>query len=617
MKTSRIECAADVAAIEAHPYAGFMAHQSIGAALEDAAARHPDRPALCFVESVDDDASTRSWSHREFMDRVRRAAGLFKALAGNAQPRVAMLLPGIPQAYFTLWGAEIAGVVCPINYLLDADHIAELIRASEANILVALGPHPALDIWSRTAGLQAACPGLLHVLAVGSAPDAPDLDALLDAQEALPWRQTTADDPHRIAALFHTGGTTGAPKLAQHTHGNQLHAAWGAAQMYGTTADDAILNGFPLFHVAGAFVYGLSTLLSGGCVVLPTLLGMRNQAVVKHYWTLADRCGITLIAAVPTVIAALMTTECTGVEIRKPRACLTGGSPLPGELATQFERKFGIPVRNILGMTECAGVISIEPLRGPRTPGSCGLALPFTVVQAVAADGSGRTCAADESGILRVRGPNVGPGYTDARRNAGTFGADGWLITGDIGHVDAEGRLFVTGRAKDVIIRSSHNIDPAMIEEALLMHPDVQMAAAVGEPDEYAGEIPMAFVMLKPGARVSLEELSAFAQSRIPERPACPRRLELMPAIPMTAIGKVYKPALRLRATQHVLASRLATASLDQDYVVEGVDEASGIAVIFRCLSGASSPSGEAAIAGIMAGFAIRYRIEAALDARQ
>ncbi len=618
MNPTHIESAADVASIEARPYSDFMAHRSVGAALAAATTRHPDRPALCFIETAEDGGNAPAWTHRQFMQRVLRAAGLFKALAGEAQPRVALLLPAIPQAYFALWGAEIAGIACPINYLLDAEHIGQLIRASGANILVALGPHPELDIWSRTPALRAACPGLLHLLAVGGAPDAPDFDASVDAQSAMPLPPASTDDPHRIAALFHTGGTTGAPKLAQHTHGNQLHAAWGAAQMYGTTADDAIVNGFPLFHVAGAFVYGLSTLLSGGCVVLPTLLGMRNPAVLKRYWTLVERHRVTLLATVPTVIAALMTTERDAGASRRPRACLTGGSPLPGELANQFEAKFGIPVRNILGMTECGGVISVEPFAGPRTPGSCGLALPFTEVQAVAADGSGRVCAANESGILRLRGPNVGPGYTDARRNAGTFTDDGWLVTGDIGHLDADQRIFVTGRAKDVIIRSSHNIDPAMIEEALLAHPEVQMAAAVGEPDEYAGEIPMAFVMLKPNASVSLEALSAFAQSRISERPAYPRRIECMPAIPMTAIGKVYKPALRLRATEHVLASRLASASLDGRYRVEGVDGGAGLSVVFRCLAAAtdgsseSSKAGEAAIARIMAAFAIDYRIEAA-----
>jgi fatty-acyl-CoA synthase len=153
--------------------------------------------------------------------------------------------------------------------------------------------------------------------------------------------------------------------------------------------------------------------------------------------------------------------------------------------------------------------------------------------------------------VLRVRGPNVGPGYTDSRRNAGTF-EGGWLVSGDLGHVDAQGRVFVTGRAKDLIIRSSHNIDPGSIEEALLMHPAVQMAAAVGEPDEYAGEVPVAFVVLKPGAGVDATELARFAAERIAERPAVPKRIDVLPALPMTAIGKVYKPGLRLQVAARI-----------------------------------------------------------------
>ena len=192
------------------------------------------------------------------------------------------------------------------------------------------------------------------------------------------------------------------------------------------------------------------------------------------------------------------------------RLVLTGGSPLPTELAARFERETGVPVRNILGMTECAGVIAIEPARAPR---AAGLVRPAAALHevVVAADGglrAGRLCAAR---------PNVGPGYTDAARNAGIFDG-GWLISGDIGHVDAAGRVFVTGRAKDVIIRGAHNIDPGVVEEALLRHPQVLLAAAVGEPDEYAGELPVAFVVAKPGATLDAGELLAVAAPHIAER---------------------------------------------------------------------------------------------------
>ncbi|HYF16491.1 MAG TPA: AMP-binding protein, partial [Ramlibacter sp.] len=484
---------------------------------------------------------------------------------------------------------EAAGVACPINFLLDPAHLAELVDAAGCNLLVALGPHADLDIWSRVPALVERCPRLKHVLAVGGAPDHADF---AQALASAPELTDPPADAHRLAALFHTGGTTGAPKLAQHTHGNQLQAAWGAAQLYAMDERDVILNGFPLFHVAGAFVYGLSALLSGAEVVLPTLLGMRNAAFVQRYWTFVARHGVTLLATVPTVIAAISSVDPAGASLSSVRALLTGGSPLPTELANGFEQRFGIPVRNILGMTECAGIISIEPFLAPRTPGSCGLPLPFSEVRA------------DEAGILRVRGPNVGPGYTDARRNAGTFTGDGWLVTGDIGHVDAEGRVFVTGRAKDVIIRGAHNLDPQLIEEALLQHPQVLMAAAVGEPDEYAGELPVAYVSLKPGGVVPVAELSAFANERIPERAAWPKRIELLPAIPMTAIGKVYKPRLRALACEHALRERLARAGLERQVQVAVEDTARGLQVRFT-----APADQQARVAELMRPFALAYSV--------
>jgi len=606
MQRSEIRGARDTAHLQSGPYTAFMSHTSVHDALADAAGRYAQRRALTFIVDADPATPPRMWTYAQLLADVRRTARLFRQLAGGEPPRIAMLLPAIPEAYLTLWGGETAGVVCPINYLLDSAHIAELVRAADCNILVALGPNPELDIWSRVPDLQRACPGLKHVLAVGGAPGHPDFSQAVSAMPA-DAPELAAPDPHRLAALFHTGGTTGAPKLAQHTHANQLHSAWGAAQMYAMREADVILNGFPLFHVAGAFVYGLSALLSGAEIVLPTLLGLRNPAFARQYWTFVDLHDVTVLAAVPTVIATLLGLEPPPGALRSVRMLLTGGSPLPTELAAAFERKFQVPVRNILGMTECAGVISIEPFFAPRVPGSCGLPLPFTEVKAVAPDGA--ACAAGESGILRVRGPNVGPGYTDARRNAGTFTDDGWLITGDIGHVDAEGRVFVTGRAKDVIIRGGHNIDPQLIEEALLQHPDVLMAAAVGEPDEYAGELPVAFVSLRPGATVTMQELSAFANERVPERPAWPKRIDVLPAIPMTAIGKVFKPKLRQLACERVLNERLERAGLAQSVRAEIEDAAGGLAARFTSIPGATAPDRER-LADLMRAFAIDWRYE-------
>lgn len=596
---------ADVKRISEGTYDAFLPHRRILGALEAVAHRHAEHVALTAIDEPDPAVAVRQWTYARLVRDIRRAANLFHRLSDGRPPRVALLTPPLPEAHLALWGAETAGVACPINFQLHPEHIAQLMQAFEANILVALGPAPDLDIDEKVEQLLDACPALRHVLHVRAGPGLHlepgqrDFVAELSSESG---SRLEFDEPSGCAAaLFHTGGTTGAPKLAQHTHGNQLHAAWGAACMYGTRAADVMLNGFPLFHVAGSFVFGLSTLLAGGQVVLPTRTGLRNPAFMARFGEFVERHGVTLLAAVPTVIASLLSLNLDRQRLRSVRALLTGGSPLPDELATAFETCYAIPVRNILGMTESAGVISIEPLAGSRTPGSCGLPLPYSEVAVIRADGT--RAAAGESGILRIRGPNVSPGYTDPRRNPGTF-MDGWLISGDIGHVDADGRIFVTGRAKDVIIRGAHNIDPGMIESVLLRHPSVMMAAAVGEPDAYAGELPVAFVSLKPGEQVSTEALLEFAAPLIAERPAIPKRIHIVASVPMTAVGKVYKPRLRAEATRYAMATLLEQRGLGTvDVEVEETN--SGLAVRYTVCDA----DAEHAVRDMMKPFALTYSV--------
>jgi fatty-acyl-CoA synthase len=255
---------------------------------------------------------------------------------------------------------------------------------------------------------------------------------------------------------------------------------------------------------------------------------------------------------VPTILAGLCNLP-IDADISRVRVAYTGGSPLPTELAARFEGATGIAVRNILGMTECAGLVSIEPHAAPRVPGSAGLRLPYTEIRVVPwREGAVQlhdTCAIGETGVVVLRGPNVSPGYTDARRDAGMFDS-GWLVSGDLGHIDAQGYVHVTGRAKDVIIRGSHNIDPGLVEEAFLAHPAVALCAVVGEPDAHSGEVPAAFVTLKPGASMQGDALLAAVAPHVYERPAVPKRVVVLDALPQTAVGKIYKPSLRARAIE-------------------------------------------------------------------
>ena len=223
------------------------------------------------------------------------------------------------------------------------------------------------------------------------------------------------------------------------------------------------------------------------------MLGFRDPAFVARAWPLLAHHKATHLGCVPTTIATLLQKY---DQFEQPQSLsaeriLTGGSPLPAQLAEAMELKTGIPVRNIFGMTECAGVVSVEPAGQPRKPGSVGFALPGSQVRAIPIESDLDRplvfCEAGETGVLCLKGPHVSPGYLDEQLNRGTFTADGWLVSGDLGHVAPDGRIFLTGRAKDLIIRSGHNLDPQAIEEAFMAHEAVAVCAAVGRRDVLCG----------------------------------------------------------------------------------------------------------------------------------
>ncbi|MFC3230335.1 acyl-CoA synthetase [Marinibaculum pumilum] len=609
----RIAGLADIEALEAQPFEQVYPPVSAYDLLRRSAERHGDRVAIAFQPVGDPEVPVRETSYAALLGRVTQAANLFRSLGVDRDSAVALLMPPVPDTHLALWGAETAGRACPINFMLNADHIVELLQAAQAKVLVAYGPDPALPVWEKAQAVAARLPGLA-VLQGGTGEGQGSLLAAMAGHrgDALDFPEPGRDD---VAACFHTGGTTGAPKLAQHRHGNQVHTAISAAMFYDAGPEDVIVNGFPLFHVAGAFVYGLSMFAVGAKVILPTPLGFRDQAYMRNYWRFVDRERVTLLAAVPTIMATLLGTPVDGADISSARLLATGGSPLPTELAAAFEAQFGLPVRNILGMTECAGVVSIEPVHGPRVPGSAGLRLPFSEVAAVPLGPDGpdmaRRCAVGETGVVVLRGPNVSPGYTDPARNAGTFAGDGWLVSGDLGHVDERGYIHVTGRSKDVIIRGGHNIDPAVIEEALAAHPAVEICAAVGRPDTYAGELPVAFVTLKAGQAATEAELLDFLADRIAERPALPKQVTALEAMPLTPVGKIYKPALRLKAIEAVFADLLAPAAAETGAAISvtGQDEGGRLSAVIR-LAGGDKAAAQAAIATALRDISVPWRLE-------
>ena len=524
-----------------------------------AAQRWPERAALTMLMSGAPDETPRRVGYRDLLGLVRRAANVFATLGGT-RPGVAYMLPSLPETHATLWGAETAGYAVPINFLLQPEPIAALLEASGARILVALGPHPVLDIWQKALALRERMPGLT-LLRVG-APGAPTEDGVVDFHTALmaqPDDRLVFGEPGRdgdVAAYFHTGGTTGTPRLVAHTHRSQLAAALGGAVLGDMQPSDVLTATLPLFHVGGTIFCGLSAFMAGVGLLIMSPGGLRNPAMVQGYWRLAAQHGATLVGAVPTSVGAVLEVPLGDADIGAVRAGFCGAASLPPAVRERFGQVTGRNLFEVYGMTEASGLIAIDAVAGSGGAGSVGWALPYTqvVVCRLAADGTlGAPCEANEIGVITVRGPHVSPGYRDPAHDAGVFEA-GVLNTGDLGYTDAQGRIHIAGRAKDLIIRSGHNIDPLMIENAMAAHPAVALAAAVGMPDAYAGELPVCYVALRPGAGVTEDELHAHAQRTIGERPAWPKQIHVVEAIPLTSVGKIYKPQLRCDAAQRLVA---------------------------------------------------------------
>jgi len=571
-----IRSLADVRRLEEVPFEQALPVRSTYEIFCNSAQAFGAKTALTFLRSADPADAPVRWSYADLLARIHQTANLLHRLGVTPDDAVAVLLPGCLEYHLALWGGEAAGIVQPLNPLLTDEKLVSLMNAGRAKVLIAWGSDDESGMWSKAMRIRGQVPTLSAVLRVHPHPSplppqrerepAPsprlrgegwgegihDFATLLDQEPTTHLISHRDIQPADIAAYFHTGGTTGAPKLARHSHGAQVFTAWASVQMQGARADDVTINGYPLFHVAGVLPGSLAALSAGMEVVIPTPALYRNREVIANYWRLVEKHRVTVLSAVPTVLAALANVPVGDADISTLRYCRTGAAPLAPELSARFERLTGLHPHESLGMTEMAGISTITP-PGVVAPAGCvGFRMPYSQLRIVALDDHGgatdRDQPAGEPGMVLFKSPNLFSGFVDPHDNAKAFTADGWLPSGDLGWLDVEGRLHLTGRSKDLIIRSGHNIDPKVIEDALGAHPAVQLCAAVGAPDAYAGELPVVFATLVPGASVSEAELLAFTAERVDEAPAKPRRVSVIERMPMTNVGKIYKPELRALA---------------------------------------------------------------------
>ena len=556
----------DIESLERQPYDELVTAKSVYDVFTATATLFPDRPGLTVLPSGNLDDAAHSRSNLELLQEITRVANMMHDMITRNDGAVAIISPTYDQIPATIWGTQTAGVVSSINYLLSPDVIVDLLRAENAEMLVVPGPNIDRAIWTKVQAVIAQADMIEKILVLGGVPvkDSRMYDFDETVKEYPNDRLSFSREIGRntVAALFHTGGTTGTPKLVQLTHGNQIHGAWAFAQMWGIDETDVILNCLPMFHVGGTISLGMSGMAAGAHEVILSPYGLRNQDIVRNYWRIAARYKATIVGGVPTAIVAISDVPVGDADISSVRMGTTGGALCPVPVGERFEKKINGTLYEQYGMTETGAMISSNPFMGKRILGSAGLRVPFSDLMVARQREIEKEivvkCDVGEIGSVLVRGPQVFPGYKDPRQNAGALLGDGWLVTGDLGYMNAENRLFLTGREKDLIIRGGHNIDPASIEEVANAHPAVTMSAAVGMPDEYAGEVPIIFVVRAPGKDLDVVEFQKYMAEHIAEPPAKPKKILELTELPTTTVGKIFKPRLRELAVQEKIGQLLA-----------------------------------------------------------
>ena len=607
----------DVEALERVPLGERVFSWNLNDWIAHGCARDREKIAICYIADGDPASESVCIRYGELQSRSNQAANLFHSLGVSSNDVVMFVLPTLPQLYVVMLAAAACGIACGVNWMLKPEQLAELIRSTKAKVVVTLGPTPGYEIWENVQAIRADVAACVHILTVpgpgGAVMPETDFDTLAGREpgERLRFeRKVEGDD---IAAYVHSGGTTGSPKLVKLTHRGFAYKCWANALVMAHTADDVILSDYPMFHIAGIFGRGYFAIAHGMSIVIPSPLGARDKRFIENYWKFVDRFGITIFSGVPTTLAQLAKSGPKGEALATLRdyAC-TGSTAFPAEVARQIESLIGVRVLLTYGATEYTQNVTQAPRDGDPKFGSPGIRLPYTQVKAVELDGDRikRECGVDEIGVVVVKGPSVTPGYLDPKYNEGVFTRDGWFNSGDLGRFDADGYLWLTGRAKDVIIRGGHNIDPAVIEETLLKHSEVMLAAAVSKPDAYAGELPIAYVQLVPNARARADDIREFAQRHIPERAAAPKEVVIVERMPLTDVQKPAKLELRrdaaCRAFREVLAD-IADGKIAVDMAADPVK--GNMAVISVTGTRDAQRDLEGKIHERMKGFAVPYAI--------
>ena len=470
------------------------------------------------------------WDEKEFtFDALRQqsiaiAEELAKKFSVKPGDRVGLWLKNRPEFIPALFGILRAGaVVVPINNFLKPDEVGYILEDAGTKVLITdaeLGAHfPALSATRPT----------LKMLNIE--------EAVAQSPSSIVHRPSSRLESD-LAVIIYTSGTTGRPKGAMLSHGNLLHNVASCRIVLDTLENDRYAVLLPMFHSYMLTVGILLPLLNGASIVLIKSLNHPQQMLREMYQRQA-----TCLPAIPPFYRTLANANLPG---KLPfRLCVSGAAPLPVQVLKDFEAKHQIPIIEGYGLSEAAPVVTKNPLRGVRKPGSIGLPIPNVEVSIQSEEG--KILGANETGELCVRGGNVMLGYWNKPDETAKAMRGDWLLTGDIGHRDDDGYYYITDRKKDMLLVNGINVYPREVEEIIYQFPGVKEVAVIGIPDARKGEQPLAFVAASDGVTLDEKALIQFLRQKLADYKV-PRRIVMVPMLPRNATGKVLKTALREQA---------------------------------------------------------------------
>jgi long-chain acyl-CoA synthetase len=508
-----------------------MSANTLPELLRYSAARHPKRTAIVFGQ--------KRISYKALDEATDTLARGLAHLGIRTQDKIALFLDNCPEFVIGYFASLKAGaVVVPVNYMFRIEETKFVLEDSQATCLITARPY--IDMAEE---LLLRVPTLTRVITTTPVRyDIPDFDHI--RQEGIRQARRPAIHPQDLAVILYTSGTTGHPKGAMLSHRNLISNARDASLAIRVSHRDTFICFLPLFHSFAATVCMNLPLLVGACIVV-----MKSVRPFKRLIRSVRRNKVTIFVGIPSVYTILKDVKLPRI-FRTPliklfnpvRVCVSGAAALPVETFRGFEKKFRIPLIEGYGLTEASPVVTINPVRGPRKPGSIGVSLSKSIEVKVV-DEKGGALGPDDIGELIVRGPNVMKGYYRQSEATAETVRDGWLYTGDMARFDRDGFFYIAGRKKEMINVRGLNVYPREIEEVLYQHQKIKEAAVIGLPDPHKGEVPKGFVVLKSEEAAAEQEIIHYLRERLAPY-KIPKYIEFRSSLPKNTAGKILKRVL-------------------------------------------------------------------------